>query len=238
MSELLIVVAGVLIALAADGWAETRDERLLEEQYVRGLMTDLQADTAQIHDAIRLAERRAQSVHRLIAEIDGGHLLGSDALANAVEESMWFTFPAYSRTTISDLMSTGNLRLIDDANLKRRVSEYYQRVDRLDQWSGNWRKIQMDLEALIPELLPLSHREVITARLNSSAAPPWSVELEVSTEDAAGIRQRLRTHPEYRTRLEGMGRIHGTLYTHLQLIADSALTALRAAEESALRFGA
>lgn len=232
LSELVIVVTGVLIALAADGWNASRADRALERQYIAGVVRDLRADTAQIREAMVLSERRALSARNVLAEINGDSLLAPDELAISVEESMWFNFPAYSRETITDLMSTGNLRLIRVSVLRQRLSEYYQAIDRLDQWTGNWRRIQMDLEALLPNVLNLRHRDAITSGINDVPLLPWAAELEVSPEEAEEIRARLRAHGSIGERLENMARVHGTYYSHLLRIQLLCVAALQVAEES------
>ncbi len=87
LSELVIVVTGVLIALAADGWADSRADRALETQYIFGLVRDLQSDTAQIREAITLSEKRARSARDVLAAINGDSNLAPNELAIAVEES-------------------------------------------------------------------------------------------------------------------------------------------------------
>jgi hypothetical protein len=230
LSELAIVVCGVLIALGADNWASSRAELVLEAQYLESFVKDLAADTVQIRDAIRLAERRATSARLVLAVIDGAPGPSPNELAISVEESMWLTFPAYSRTTISDLMSTGNLRLIRDSEFKRTVAEYYQAIERLDQWTVNWRRIQMDLEALLPSLLNLKERDAITAALNDTPVAFWGAPLDVSSIEAAAIRSRLRAEPAVKPRLENMARVQGTVFAHLSRIDARARHALMAAQ--------
>ena len=57
ISELLIVVAGVLIALAANGLLQERQDQSLELEYLEGLIADLRLDTAQLSIHIAEAER-------------------------------------------------------------------------------------------------------------------------------------------------------------------------------------
>ncbi len=45
-AEFVVIVAGVLVALAANAAWEVRSERQQEEAYYRALVRDLQADTA------------------------------------------------------------------------------------------------------------------------------------------------------------------------------------------------
>lgn len=228
--EVGIVVLGVVIGFQVTAWGQRQNDRAQEREYLHALVTDLRADTTQIQNAIGQAERRAVATHQILGVISGDADLKPPDLAVAVEESMWFNFPAYTQTTISELTSTGNLRLLRDAALRRNLSEYYQRIERLDQWTGNWRRIQMDLEAVLPEILDVRHRDAITTLVNGVPLLPWASELGVSAEDAETIRRRLRTHPTYETRLKGMARIHGTLYSHLTAIQTLAVKALQSAE--------
>ena len=158
ITELVIVVAGVMIALGADQWVRGRADIGLEGRYLDDLAIDLRSDTAQLGAAIRLAESRASLGHSVLRAAAGDTILAPTDLVVFLERQFYFAFPAYSRTTMSDLMSTGNLRLIRDRELRRRLSEYYQTIDRLEQWTENWRLVQQDVERIMPELLPLRKR--------------------------------------------------------------------------------
>ena len=70
ITELVIVVAGVLIALAADGWSKRQADRALELRYLNDLVVDLKSDTAQLRAAIDLAETRAAFGHAVLRAED------------------------------------------------------------------------------------------------------------------------------------------------------------------------
>lgn len=240
ISELVIVVAGVMIALAADGWLQQQADRALERSYLDDLISDLRADTAQLHTAIGLAADRAALGHAVLRAMDGDTVLAPPELVVALERQFYFASPAYSQTTMLDLLSTGNLRLIRDRGLKRHLSEYYQTIERLEQWAENWRVIQRDVERLMPELLPLHHREAIitasapTAGWNGSWPPaPWAPEFSVSEAEGREILTRLRAHPQARARIEGMVRVQGNQHGVLTVIRDRALATLAAVETAA-----
>jgi len=239
ITELVIVVAGVMIALGADQWVRGRADIGLEGRYLDDLAIDLRSDTAQLGAAIRLAESRASLGHSVLRAAAGDTILAPTDLVVFLERQFYFAFPAYSRTTMSDLMSTGNLRLIRDRELRRRLSEYYQTIDRLEQWTENWRLVQQDVERIMPELLPLRLRE---ATISPSApragwtgtwdAPPWTPEFVVSESQAGQIMARLQAHPEARFRIEGMVRVQGNQFGVLTEIRKQALGTLQAVEHA------
>ena len=240
ISELLIVATGVLIALAADGWRQGQADRALERLYLDDLVTDLRSDTAQLSAVVSLAETRAALGHAVLRAMDGDTVLTPTELAVALERQFYFAFPAYSRTTISDLMSTGNLRLLRDRGLRRQLSEYYQTIERLEQWTENWRVIQRDVERVMPELLPLHLREgLITPSApddgwNSTwGAPPWAPEFDVSDTEARELLARLRSHPVARARIEGMVRVQANQHGVTNVIHGRALEMLAAVEVAA-----
>lgn len=237
ITELVIVVAGVLIALAADGWSQRQADRALELRYLNDLVVDLTSDTAQLRAAIDLAETRAALGHAVLRAADGDTVLSPSDLVVALERQFYFAFPAYSRTTISDLMSTGNLRLLQGRDLKRQLSDYYQTIERLEQWGENWRVIQRDVERLMPELLPLHHREALvttsapTVGWNATWVPsPWAPDFQVSEAEGREVLGRLRVHPEAKARIEGMVRVQGNQYGVLTVIRDRALETLATVE--------
>ncbi len=242
IGELFIVVAGVLIALAADGWAQGKADRSLEQSYLEDLVVDLQADTAQLRTAIELASDRAALGHAVLRVMDGDTVLSPPDFVVALERQFYLAFPAYSQTTMADLLSTGNLRLIRDRGLKRQLAEYYQTVDRLEQWSENWRVVQRDMERLMPELIPIGIREAVIRDSAPRAgwndtwpSSPWAPEFDVSESQRNQILTRLREHPEARDRLEGMIRVQGNQYGVLSVILERAVSTLAAVEDAAAR---
>lgn len=240
VSELVIVVVGVLIALAADGWVQDQADRDLELRYLDDLIVDLRADTAQLRTAIGLAAERAALGHAVLGALDRDTVLSPPDLVVALERQFYFAFPAYSQTTMSDLLSTGNLRLIRDRGLRRQLAEYYQTIERLEQWAENWRVIQRDMERLMPELIPLRLREAVitesapTAGWNNTWPPsPWAPEFQVSDSEGREILTRLRAHVEARARIEGMIRVQGNQYGVLSVILERAVSTLAAVEIAA-----
>jgi hypothetical protein len=172
--------------------------------------------------------------------MDRDTVLSPPDLVVALERQFYFGFPAYSQTTMSDLLSTGNLSLIRDRRLRRELSEYYQTIERLEQWAENWRVIQRDMERLMPELIPLDLREAVitesapTAGWNNTWPPsPWAPEFHVSDAEGSEILTRLRGHTEARARIEGMARVQGNQYGVLTVILDRAVSTLTAVEVAA-----
>lgn len=125
LRDLALIVAGVLIALAVDQAAETVGERRREADYLVALQEDVEADL----DALRgpLSEgldRREAAARLVVAGLNGASLEPTQLLA-ALDRAGHVTFFAPRRATFDDLISTGNLRLIRDREIRAALIEYY-----------------------------------------------------------------------------------------------------------------
>ena len=159
VTELLIVVVGVLIALYADGWRQERQNRALEFEYLGRLAEDLRLDTAAVSNIMTLTEDRAGYGQTILSAFDTGLRSGSGLeFVRAVEWANYFSYPSYSRTTIDDLMSTGNLRLIRSTEVKDAVARYYAEIEWTEQFRDLYRPTQLALMQFIPEFIGLDQR--------------------------------------------------------------------------------
>lgn len=121
--ETLVVVLGVLIALSLDGYWTDRQERDLELQYLDRIIMDVHADINYVDNTIRDLWIRKLQILDAIAPIVRGNkpvpenpetFLRNVALGGigGASSARWVT-----STTFDDLISTGNLRLICDAEI-------------------------------------------------------------------------------------------------------------------------
>ena len=65
IGELIIVVAGVLIALATDAWNDDRLNRLEEAELVERLISDLERDARRIEFGLGLLVGKTESLDRV-----------------------------------------------------------------------------------------------------------------------------------------------------------------------------
>lgn len=125
--DLIVVVAGILIALQLDAWAEYREERRLEQVYLQRLIEDLQIERSSMEAAERHANSRIKAARLL------GRLLADPSLALvepsrvpwALETATWRSFPQISAFVYRELQSTGRLVLLQSEPLRRALAEHY-----------------------------------------------------------------------------------------------------------------
>jgi hypothetical protein len=131
LGELVIVVAGVAIALAANRTYEEWKDGRVEATYLQRIRTDLQHGATLIGNKARRNAQSRESALRLIDLLEQEAPDEHDVLVSFLYAAQIGGTPAGFRhdATINELMSTGNLNLIDDAELRVDITEYYRRAD-------------------------------------------------------------------------------------------------------------
>jgi len=162
LGETLVVVLGVLIALSLDDYWTDRQERELELQYLDRIIADVHADIDYVDNTIRdLWIRKLQILDAIAPIVRGNEPIPEDIesfLRNVAlggiggaSSTRWVT-----STTFDDLRSTGNLRLIRDAELRRKIASYY---DDFDTLYSRARDRKSEYAAYVHSLLPAELRE-------------------------------------------------------------------------------
>jgi len=167
IGEIVLVVIGILIALAINNWNEDRKEKILKETYTKQLANSFKKDIIRLEEYVELNN---------FFDEEGFYLL--DYLLNRNEE------PDFNRLTkatmltsdirtassnasvYNDLISTGNLKLYNNPSFKDLLNDYFidsrQNVDehlRDELWVRyiqevikhvdplSWRTIKLKLKA-------------------------------------------------------------------------------------------
>jgi len=84
--EFLLIVAGVLAALAVDDWRQSRVDVATERYILEGILADLDRDRQDIGSAISVASARAAGADKLLADL-------GNAAAGKVQLTPWTSFP-------------------------------------------------------------------------------------------------------------------------------------------------
>lgn len=132
LGEFLLILAGVLTALAVDQWWESQHNRQLEREYLIRLRSDLMETRESIETTTAHFERlivHGRAVSRVLEGVDPFPIDTLGFLASALQVSRGGYDPAVARGAYDDLISTGNLRLLRNEALRYRLSTFYGTVD-------------------------------------------------------------------------------------------------------------
>jgi hypothetical protein len=219
-TEFTVIVAGVLTAFAVDEWREAAEEEDLRQQYVAGLAEEIELEISYLGFVADLCRERLAASDRVLLFLGqpaglSSNERGYEAPTEFVVEELPSDLAAASKTQFfvpeavvwEDLVATGNLRLLADLELRRRVSRYYTQI----------RYQERDRDQLFARFTALEGY-LLSAGVTASTPAGIEGRLEVLrslTELAAYVRAARDTQAEVLLR---------TL--ELRMYADSALASL------------
>lgn len=141
MAELVVIVVGVLLALAAENaWADLQDRRY-EEAALESLMTDLDAAQLQLNEYVRRDSTIIRHADVILAQTS----LRADSVALHVSR-IFNTIPDQVRLpTLDELIGTGRLSLFRDRNLRLALLDFDAKARTLagytSQVEAQWNEI-------------------------------------------------------------------------------------------------
>lgn len=136
VTDLVIVVLGIVIGLQASQWVQTRQDVETERRYLKRLLADSNSNVGALKQAIGVNDRRASTLSSLAAALENGGPAPSQAdLSNVM--CRWFIQPAVNvrRGTYVELVSSGRLALLRDEDLRGRLAleqAAHDEAERLD----------------------------------------------------------------------------------------------------------
>lgn len=178
LAEFFVIAVGVLTAMAVDNWNDTRRERVLEAEYLVGIAADLEATRRYLQFSLEAAQENQAALYALIAIAQGDPPPSAARLTEDLIRATYLGLPRASSITLDELISTGSLRLIRDQAFKRRLAEFYQRIEWSQQFYPEYRRKEAATEAALHGMLLLEAR----LDLRNIATLPGLVDVERVTD--------------------------------------------------------
>ena len=122
-AELVVIVAGVLIALAIDQWRQTTEENSLEQEYLQQLIIDLQATEESVLASEEANDAGGEALRTLVTAFASGDGIEADEITGAIY-TMGFNNPVPVLGTLEALVSTGDLRLVHEYEARSAITSY------------------------------------------------------------------------------------------------------------------
>jgi hypothetical protein len=129
-SEFVVIFLGVLVALAVEQWWEYRQDRSLEQEYYASLVEDMKIDIDEYELSINVGNRSISLSRELLGVIiSSDDVETSRPLNEVLYYSSFVNYPERSTGTFDELMSSGNIRLLLDAEIKSALFAYYRTIN-------------------------------------------------------------------------------------------------------------
>ena len=171
--EGIIIVLSILLALAVDAAWEDYQERQLEQEYLVGLAAEFRSCAMELQSD----QERRQTIMAL-----GGEILAQDGAqpqsftGRDLNTLLDYRFYTPSHSFLEDLVSSGNLHLIQSHELRMALLDYVQERDRLQVVE------RRELDFVADHLEPLVASHVDLPKLLGDAPADGLAELLVNQQ--------------------------------------------------------
>ncbi|MBO6881376.1 MULTISPECIES: DUF6090 family protein [Winogradskyella] len=155
IGEIILVVIGILIALQINNWNENRKNQIIETSYLQNLLKDLKRDSVSYvngwvlrYDSklngLRLAKDYFYGDYKPKDTIEFVGSIGKGGIGSIGGIPM-------NDNTFRDLISTGNLSLIQNEAIRNSISGYYSYIEFSRSYLDN---LKTDYAGRINSLIP------------------------------------------------------------------------------------
>ena len=163
ITEVVLILVGIGLAVAADSWMDSRRERQEERQYLIGLREDLVETKEGLEQSLQQTEQTYDRKLSFIRALQGP----SDALTeDELRELFSNIFQTYWSSgvfgTYQDMVSSGDLRLIRNEEIRIALAKF------IDDWDTVlWMPIRESYQEWLQVLVPymISNLNVTTVQL-------------------------------------------------------------------------
>lgn len=124
--DVLVVITGIFLGMQVTEWNAERGDRIQEKSYLARLHEDVATGIISGQSAVQARDVTAQSLAEILNVFDGNGSISqlSGLHCYAVYSSHIYFVPTSSLPTLTELVSSGSLSLIQDAELRQKMTEY------------------------------------------------------------------------------------------------------------------
>lgn len=150
VGEFLVIVVGVLVALAVDSWVGAAADRRLEREYLERLLVDVESDLVQYDFVADVSAAGTAYVDSLlspglITELEPDRLVGAVFVASRERH------PNPVRPTFQELVSSGRIGVIRSRRVRTALVEYEEAITQTERF---WDELSSPLGAWVRSRVP------------------------------------------------------------------------------------
>lgn len=131
--EVLLIVIGILLALTLSTWQNNTKNRSIERDYISDLIIDLRQDTSYFNvRRMKNIKKKAEALNQAKAYLLGTYQIKDTLLfLNTVGYGARYSrvVATSNNSTYTELVSTGNLRIIENREIRKEIINYYGSKD-------------------------------------------------------------------------------------------------------------
>lgn len=217
--EFVTIIVGVLVALAVNGAWQARSDRINEREYIGAILDEIGGTVTSVESTLKASGTAHDALERSRRIVDSGLLRDSTSqfLTGLVAGVTFIPTPSVSRAVEQDLVSTGNIKLIQNGELRRTILQTYAAMDAtLERIERAQLSIAPGLDAFVARHLP--------PNTVSRAAGTLAVEVSSLPQDQPAIKSaasQIASDPIFRRELNAEFRRLERARQQLQALHDA-----------------
>jgi hypothetical protein len=165
-AEILVVVAGILIALAINAWWSERQEAHEERRLLLALMGEFKANQERLAEIVAFHKALKATTLTLLAHSAAPSTLSAEAADQLLADgSWWSSYTTLESTVLDAAVQDGQLRLIRNDALRRRLAAWRSDVSaaaaQSEQELMHYQNVWLPLLRAEAELGQISNRATV-----------------------------------------------------------------------------
>ena len=146
IGEILLVVIGILIALQINNWNKNRMDNILGESYLIRLQNELVQDTTYLNSSFAATYNGIKNITQELQKAYEIQKTREDIESLLKLQNFYAEALTINKATYDDLVSTQNLNIIRNNNLRFLIVDYYRNAEQAAKAIDNFNQLTFDLQ--------------------------------------------------------------------------------------------
>ncbi len=130
LGEIVLVVIGILIALAIDNANDNRIKREKEQIYLRGLKEEFDISKIKLKELIKVNRKSYEAAQEIVLLMDDGNSASEEKFSNLLSDA--FTNDIFfnpNNSLLNEMINSGSLKDISNDTLRIRLTNWISTID-------------------------------------------------------------------------------------------------------------
>ena len=169
IGEIVLVVIGILIALQVNNWNVQKNESKKETYYLQRLREDFLSNKEEANRNISFSNFQNQNAQLLIKSLNQQLSKEESIRWFFALNHVWFvSHPNYQTSTWTELKSTGNLNILTNKILLKKITDFYFLLDAVNKYEDEWGTFNLAYRNKVNNILNDSLRQLFLENLEET----------------------------------------------------------------------